>query len=299
MEKRIIVRIGEGLGNQLFMYANAYALSKAIGYNLYLDSKSGYFKKKNQNRFFELDKFNININYADDKLIFNSYTKDIKRKILKLINRLLKNKKFLLEYRDKNKQTRFFNYLNTNYHNIFFIEGHFESEKFFHKFKDDLKKQFTLKDNFIDKQNPYIEKIDSTNSISICVRQNRFSEGYNKNILKSNEFTKKTIEYIYRGVDYFENKLKNPIFFVWSNDFTNLDKYFDKKKFIFVQNNKENKSLNDFYLFKYCKHFIVGPTSFHWWGAWLNENKNKICLRPKNINVSNNRDLWPEKWISI
>ena len=30
-----------------------------------------------------------------------------------------------------------------------------------------------------------------------------------------------------------------------------------------------------------------------------NENKNKICLRPKNINVSNNRDLWPEKWISI
>ena len=255
-------------------------------------------KKKNQNRFFELDKFNININYADDKLIFNSYAKDFKRKILKIINSFLKKKKFLLEYKDKNKQTRFINYLNTNYDNIFFVEGHFESEKFFLKCKDDLKKQFTLKDNFIDKQNPYIEKINSTNSISICVRQNRYSEGYNKNFLKSNEFTKKTIEYIYRGVDYFENKFKNPNFFVWSNDFTNLDKYFDTKKFIFVQNYK-NKSINDFYLFKYCKHFIVGPTSFHWWGAWLNENKNKICLRPKNINVSNNHDLWPIKWISI
>ena len=54
MEKRIIVRISEGLGNQLFMYANAYAISKAIGYNLYLDSKSGYFKKKIKTDFLNL-----------------------------------------------------------------------------------------------------------------------------------------------------------------------------------------------------------------------------------------------------
>ena len=131
MEKRIIVRISEGLGNQLFMYANAYAISKAIGYNLYLDSKSGYFKKKNQNRFFELDKFNININYADDKLIFNSYAKDFKRKILKIINSFLKKKKFLLEYKDKNKQTRFINYLNTNYDNIFLLRDILNLKNFF------------------------------------------------------------------------------------------------------------------------------------------------------------------------
>jgi hypothetical protein len=28
MKKKIIVKISEGLGNQLFMYANAYAISK-------------------------------------------------------------------------------------------------------------------------------------------------------------------------------------------------------------------------------------------------------------------------------
>ena len=49
----------------------------------------------------------------------------------------------------------------------------------------------------------------------------------------------------------------------------------------------------------YTKHFIIGPTSFHWWGAWLNNNPNKICIRPKNINPSNNSDFWPDKWISI
>ena len=27
--------------------------------------------------------------------------------------------------------------------------------------------------------------------------------------------------------------------------------------------------------------------------------ENKICIRPKNINPSNNLDFWPESWISI
>jgi hypothetical protein len=36
-------------------------------------------------------------------------------------------------------------------------------------------------------------------------------------------------------------------------------------------------------------------------GAWLNNNKNKICLRPKNIvlNPSKNKDFWPSNWIKI
>ena len=55
----------------------------------------------------------------------------------------------------------------------------------------------------------------------------------------------------------------------------------------------------DFNLFKYCKHFIVGPSSYHWWGAWLNNYPGKICVRPKNINQSNNNEFWPDYWISI
>jgi hypothetical protein len=42
MNKKLVVRISEGLGNQLFMYANAYALSKKISYDLFLDNESSY-----------------------------------------------------------------------------------------------------------------------------------------------------------------------------------------------------------------------------------------------------------------
>ena len=47
MTKKLIVEISEGLGNQMFMYANAYALSKQLNYNLIIDDKSGYSKNKN------------------------------------------------------------------------------------------------------------------------------------------------------------------------------------------------------------------------------------------------------------
>ena len=46
MQYNIIARIAEGIGNQLFMFANAYYLSRKFNYNLLLDNTSGYFKKK-------------------------------------------------------------------------------------------------------------------------------------------------------------------------------------------------------------------------------------------------------------
>ena len=84
--KRIIVRLAEGLGNQMFMYANAVHLSKKFNTQLIIDNKSAYFKKKNI-RNFELDIFNFSSPFASDEYLFNDYLKDFKRKFLKKINK--------------------------------------------------------------------------------------------------------------------------------------------------------------------------------------------------------------------
>ena len=47
MKNKLIVEISEGLGNQLFMYAHAYSLSKKLNCKLYIDDTSGYYQKKN------------------------------------------------------------------------------------------------------------------------------------------------------------------------------------------------------------------------------------------------------------
>ena len=298
MIKKIVVKISEGLGNQLFMYANAYALSKRYNYDLHIDNTSGYFKTKNKIRSYKLDNFIISNDIVNSAFKFDTYRKDIKYKIQKKLDIFNKNKNFLIETKDSQKKTKFRKINLKDYSNTIFIDGNFECEKYFVDYENDIKKMFKIKDYLIDANNKYIENLKESNSVSICIRQNRYSERKNKDITKSIKFTKDTIDYVYKSIDYIKKNVQNPKFFIWSNDLSKLNYHFNEDEYVFI-NNKKNKSLNDFYLFKYCKHFIVGPTTFHWWGAWLNENPSKICIRPKNINPSNNENFWPDKWISI
>jgi len=303
MRGKIITRIAEGLGNQLFMYANSYALSKKFDYEFFIDNESGYFQKKNI-RSFQLDNFNIGATICDQKYKFNNNFKNTKRKFLIKLDIFKKKKNFLIEPIDKEKRTEFTSFDLNAYSDLLFVEGYYESENYFKDYKIDLINQFSLKNESVFQGNEFYHFIKkNTNIVSICVRQNRFSERKsNKNnemaIQKSENFTKKTIDYIYRAVDFIDKKISNPKYLLWSNDFSNLRNYFPSEKFKFVEN-KSNKSLTDFYLLLNCKNFIVGPTSFHWWPAWLNENKNSLILRPKDINISNNVNFWPDHWVSI
>ena len=133
------------------------------------------------------------------------------------------------------------------------------------------------------------------------MRKNRFTEDLNNqtdsNNEKDNLFEKDLINYVNRSIKYLDNKLDNPHYFIWSNEPNKFKDFFlDSKKFTFIENN--NLTM-DFYLFSLCKNFIVGPSTFHWWGTWLNNNTKKICLRPEDMNPSNNSDFWPKDWISI
>ena len=42
------------------------------------------------------------------------------------------------------------------------------------------------------------------------------------------------------------------------------------------------------YCMTLCKHFIIGPTTFHWWAGYLSSYTDKICIKPPaNLNFSN------------
>jgi hypothetical protein len=96
-------------------------------------------------------------------------------------------------------------------------------------------------------------------------------------------------------------------------------KYFKDNNFIVISDDigwcKENiKGENVYYshyedevfdlsVIKNCDNNINANSSFSWWGAWLNKNKNKKIICPKiwfsektNINDS---DLIPKEWIRI
>ena len=297
--KKLIVKISEGLGNQLFMYANAFAFSKKKNYDLYIDAKSTY--KKLKIRSFLLDKFEISLKYADPEDIPDTFNKYLHHKIDSKIDFFRNKKKFLFEKKDKNKQTKYVDYTLNEYDNKLFIQGYFESEKFFKDYKDDILKKFQIKEIDIKTLFTDPNEILNENSVSIVIRQHRFNEKNNNqsNILKSNIFVKDTINYIHKASTIIKSKINNPKFFIFSNDTSNLGKVFDPKNFTVV-NHVKNKTINDFYLSTLCKHFIVGPSTFHWWSAYLGLSKDKICFRPfNNLKFSSNIDIYPKHWIGI
>ena len=309
MKNNIIVQISEGLGNQLFMYAHAYALSQKLGKELLIDNTSGYYKDKNllrPHQKYMLNFFQIDNNLAPSNYRYDNFTKNILKKVFIFFDQFNKNKKFIIEPIDKvNGKKIARNYIldNIKFNKNFYINGNFENISYFRQYRGDLIKLFTPKKDFINENKLIISKLKESNSVSIHIRRNRYSDQKNfnnqNNKIKSEKFTNDILQYINRAIEYFKKEINNPNFFIWSNDFTNFDKITNKLDINNFELIKNNDPINDFYLFKFAKHFIVGPSSYHWWGAWLNQYKNKICLRPYNINPSNNEKFWPDNWIKI
>ena len=308
MLKKIILRLTNEMGNQMFMYASAYSISKELNRSLYIDDETAFSSKKNVSKF-GLNLFNITSPAAPDSLKFKSLSGYFKRKLLIKTDFLRLKKKFYIEKKDMNKITNYSNYYkNLRFDNNLFLEGHFESEKYFQNYADEIKNEFKLKNQDILKKNPYFNEINKQNSVSICLRQNRFIEGKGQNTSlnkqKSWSFTLEQINYIKKSVDFIKSKISNPAFFLWSNDFSNID----KKDFNFnyeeikLNNNKNalDKRVQSLFLLTQCNHFIVTTSTFNWWGAWLSEKKNKIILRPSdkffNHFFLNNKDFWPLNW---
>tara|TARA_Y100000591_G_C21763057_1_gene661190 strand:+ start:51 stop:965 length:915 start_codon:yes stop_codon:yes gene_type:complete len=302
--KNLIVRLGNGIGNQLFTYAAAYSYSKKINMNLLIDNESGFHKRFK----YELNDFKLTAKIADKEYKFIGHLNRLKRKVFKKYNFLKKDLIFITENLDKNKFTEYDkNFFNYNPNNNIYLEGYFQSEKYFIDFKKDLLNEFTFKDEIKNKFNKYKEQIIKNNSVSIHVRKNKFlkDENHTNLDLLNNENLNINIDLINRGVKYFENKIENPKFFVWSNDFEGLREYFPSNKFIFIDNGKEFNDNYDLYLMTLCKNFIISPSTFHYWGSYLANNENKICLSPpyfKNksgyYGFSNNKDIKPDWWVS-
>ena len=311
MTKKIILRLSNEIGNQMFMYASAYSIAKKMNRELFLDNETAFLSKKNISKY-GLDNFELSSSITDDKLKFKTLYGYIKRKILIRSNFLRSKKKFYIEKKDKNKITKFDeNFINDKYDDIFFLEGHFESPKYFNSYTDEIRKEFRFKDEVKFKDSSIFKKINKDNSVGICIRQNRFVEGRGKNtsenVEKSEIYVNEQIKYINKSVNFIKNKFPNVKFYLWSNDFTNLKKENLKFEFniIDLSNYKDNYDIRTFNLFllSSCKHFIVIPSTFNWWGAWLSNNINKIVVRPDDNYFTlfqvNNADFWPSNWIKI
>ena len=301
MKNRIIQRLSNNLGNQMFMYAFGYALSKELNRELYIDNETAY-KSRNNFHKYNLNIFKFSAKLAPNSLKYLGFTGYMRRKTYKVIDRFKVKKKFYIEKKDKNKITSFNNdFINQDFEDNLFVEGHFESEKYFSKYRSDILNEFSFNNYETLQMNNLYNKLNNSNSVSICLRRHRFSERkrqINKHdIQDSNKFTIEQAAYVMKAIKIIKNKISNPKFFLWSNDYEDIHKYLPDVEFTIVSTN--NIDL-DLFLMTQSKNFIVIPSSYNWWGCWLSKNSKKIVYRPSDNFFSkfkvNNSDFWPSNW---
>ena len=304
MDNKIVLRLYNNLGNKMFMYASAFSIAKQLRRELLIDDETAFNLNQNLHKF-NLNIFDYSAKKAPDSLKFKGFKGYIKRKVMKNLDIFINRKNFYIEQKDKNKITYFNkNYINIDFKDNLFLEGHFESEKYFIDYKKEIVNEFNFKRQYNLEKNQIFSLLKDSTSVCVCLRQNRFSEKKrsitNQDMQESDKFSIEQSIYIKKAMDILKSKLSNPKFFLWSNDYKNVFKYLPKNEFTLISTNEIDL---DLFLMTQAKHYIVIPSSFNWWGCWLSENKEKIVFRPSNNIFThykiNNIDFWPENWLEI
>lgn len=73
--------------------------------------------------------------------------------------------------------------------------------------------------------------------------------------------------YYARAIARIQAEVKNPRFFVFSNDLAWCRAHLEVENVVFVDWNQAEKSYRDMQLMSLCKHHIVANSSFSWWGG--------------------------------
>ncbi len=268
-----IVRIWEGLGNQMFQYAFAKSLDQRHPGEVFLDVNSSYreYLRKNESsvlRPYMLGEFNISLPKIDVEQLKEwrfIRQSNIKEKII--YKKSLKHKYEYQFVSDTYDVTEFNPSFYYTYDNVYYM-GWYQNEGYFRKIGDLIRKDLTLK-----KDLPIPDLLSgSSNTVSIHVRRGDFVNG---GWCVSEDYYDNAIKII-------KQKVWDPVFIVFTDDVEWVkSKMFKDDECLFVHDFGKYSASEELILMSKCKHNIIANSTFSWWGAWLNDNDEKVVISPK------------------
>lgn len=261
------------LGNQMFQYAALMGIAK-----------------KND--------FEYGINFSNDYgLDLKDIPEDIyiNQKILTL-SRLFKLS--AKDSEDKNYQTisePYMHFCEDMFHikDNSNLNGYFQTEKYFEHIKEDIRKEYKFPDNLIYSSKDFLKQMKNFEIVSVHFRRSDYltlKHFYNTNL----------DDYYKEALKIFNNKKYK--FLLFSDDIDFLHHNFsDKDRFYICDVRNQFLELT---MMTMCDHNIIANSSFSWWGAWLNSNKNKKIIAPKKwfndgYKDKDTKDIYCADWIKL
>lgn len=285
----IIVRIWEGIGNQLFQYAYARAL-KEKGFDVRLDIQKAYdesFRKYygHEQRNNSIHKFNISLP-SIDVTKFGKY-QYLRRssKSDKLVYWLATHHVWKYKYYEESQQC--FSEESASISDNYYIKGWFQSERYFKDISGIILNELSLKKSpVLPEELSWI--LSAPNSVSIHVRRGDYVKiGLNL-----------PAAYYKKAIDFVETRIREPVYVVFSDDTAWVKRKMDNGNFIYANEMMELKDYEELFLMSKCKSHIISNSTFGWWGAWLDDRIGKLVVCPHKWSVGQ-KEIVPDNWIIV
>ncbi len=180
------------------------------------------------------------------------------------------------------------------------LAGYWQSEKHFSAYRNQLLTLFQLPDSlatYVDERFCSLTKDHKGPTVSVHLRLGDYLTLNGFMCLWKDEFK----HYYARAISCFP---EDTLFVVFSDDIPYAQEFFAKnfsqQKVVFPQ----EQDYIELYLMAKCDHNIIANSTFSWWGAYLNENPEKIVISPKEWTVTGGKGVYypnylPESWITI
>ena len=189
------------------------------------------------------------------------------------------------------------------------LHGFFQSEKYFKHIEEDIRKDFTFKDNWLE---PCKEFRSQMGEEVIFLHVRRGDPGLaDKRGFKwayvnlQSTHPVQPLEYYEKALAEFDDSLP-VVVFSDSIEWVKEQPFFQGDRFMFSE--PEDKHSDgalvpylDLCLMSLCDHAIIANSSMSWWGAWLIQNPNKKVIAPNmwfgsDYADKDTKDLYCESW---
>lgn len=185
--------------------------------------------------------------------------------------------------------------------------GHWQSEKYFEAVEAQVRADFTPARE-IDTTTRAVEReilACGNRSVFLHIRRSDYVN-WAPNLLAHGSCS---IEYYLRAADLIAQQVCDPRFFAFSDD---PEWVRDNLRLPYhttiVSHNKPGDAFHvgseheDLWLMSRCRHAVLANSSFSWWGAWLNNERERIVIAPRRwfgTLEHDTRDLIPAGWIRM
>ncbi len=179
-----------------------------------------------------------------------------------------------------------------------YLTGYWACDKYYADIMDILRKDISFPksaDEALQRRNEEtIGLMRETRSVSVHIRRGDYLDEGNAALFGGIC----TEAYYRRAMEYMRERLGQVKFFLFSDDTAYVKEHFQGEEYRIVDWNRGKDSFYDMLLMSRCEHNICANSTFSFWGARLNANRDKIMIRPsvhKNTQVcipEQMKELW-------